>query len=107
MRENLSNALISRHISLECTTIADVFVLIKVSMEFCEMYSELNGSEKEDLVFICLTHIITEKVIGYNTKVMLLTMIELSIHMVISVSKNEWLINNLKKGNLSKCFCFS
>ena len=97
-RKSLSNNLISRLLLLDCKNISDIFVLIKISMEFCETYKDLKGFEKEDFVIICIKHIIDEKNNDSNMKLTFLTMIKPSIDMAISVSKNKWLIN--KKRNL-------
>ena len=105
-RKSLSNNLISRLLLLDCKNISDMFVLIKIAMEFCESFLELKGFEKEDLVIICMKHIIDEKMIDPDMHLMFLTMLKPSIDMIISVSKNKWLINKRKKLMKLKIFCF-
>ena len=106
MNETLSNDLISRLLLLDYENISDIFVLIKISMEFCEKYNELKGFQKEEMVILCITHIINEKIIDENTKLMFFTMLKPSIEMVIAVSKNRWLVNKKKKLMKLKVFCF-
>ena len=77
----------------QCACVEDVFELIKIAMEFSEMYHQLNRREICFLVIISISYIINKKVDDVNMKVLLLTMIEPSIKCFISVSKNEWLIN--------------
>ena len=98
-RKSLTNNLISRLLLLDCKNISDMFVLIKIAMEFCESYNELKGFEKEDLVIIGMKHIIDEKINDSNMKLMFLTMIKPSIDMAISVSKNKSVIHILHKIN--------
>ena len=69
------------------------------------MYIQLNGFEKEKMVVICMTHIITKKVDDTNIKKLLLSVLEPSITCFISVSKNDWLINTLKKKSKFNCYC--
>ena len=105
MNETLSNDLISRLLLLDCENISDIFVLIKIAMEFCEKYNELKGFQKEEIVILCITHIINEKINDENTKLMFFTILKPSIEMVIAISKNKWLVNKKKLMKL-KVFCF-
>jgi hypothetical protein len=106
MNKTLSNNLISRLLLLDCENISDIFVLIRIAMEFCEKYKELKGFEKEEMVIICITHIINEKINDENMKLMFLTMLKPSIETVIAISKNRWLVNKRKKLMKLKVFCF-
>jgi hypothetical protein len=106
MNKTLSNNLISRLLLLDCENISDIFVLIRIAMEFCEKYKRLKGFEKEEMVIICITHIINEKINDENMKLMFLTMLKPSIEMVIAVSKNRWIINKRKKLMKFQKICF-
>ena len=46
----------------QCACVEDVFELIKIAMEFSEMYHQLNGREKENLVIISISYIVNKKV---------------------------------------------
>ena len=103
--KNLENALDIRLEAYRCKDVADVFELIKVSMEFVEMYNQMDGISKEKMVVLCVTHLITKKVDDQNLKKLLLCMLEPSIKCFIYVSKNNWLINTLKKKSKFNCYC--
>jgi hypothetical protein len=104
--DTLSNDLISRLLLLDYENISVFFVLIRIAMEFCETFSELKGFEKEEMVIICITHIIDIKINDENMKLMFYTMLKPSIEMIIAVSKNRWLVNKRKKLMKLKVFCF-
>jgi hypothetical protein len=106
MNETLSNDLISRLLLLDCENISDIFVLIKIAMEFCEKYNELKGFEKKELVVNCITHLIDIKIIDPDMQLMFFTILKPSIEMIIAVSKNKWLVNKKKKFLKLKVFCF-
>jgi hypothetical protein len=88
-----------------CKDVADVFELIRISMEFVEGFNNMDGFDKEKMVVLCVTHIIINKVDDKNLKEILLTLVEPSIKCFINVSKNKWLINTLKKKSKFNCFC--
>ena len=106
LNKTLSNNLISRLLLLECKNISDIFVLIRIAMEFFEKCNDLKGFEKEELVIICIKNIIDTKINDPDMQLMFLTMLKPSIDIIISVSKNRWLVNKKKKLMKLKVFCF-
>ena len=45
----------------QCVCVEDVFELIEIAMEFSEMYHQLYGREKDNLVIISISYIVNKK----------------------------------------------